>query len=322
MKSFLLLLSLIVFLSSPVSAEPAALPRLHVDGNRLVSPDGTPVTLRGVSLCSLDWHNPLILLKKVANKSSGWNADVIRLPVQPEEWERIGPQKYITERLDPAVEQCRRSGAYCIVDWHEIADWDKEETARKLETFWHHVAPRYANESFIFYEIFNEPIGPSKRNRKNWLAFRERAQKWVDMVREDAPETVLLIGSPHWSQMPGFAVEDPFRGENLVYVAHIYGGWPSETWDGLFGNAAEHIPLFMSEWGWSSLAGNKDQPFYGTLADYGEPMRAYLDARPQVSWTAWSYDPECGPAMLGTDKEMGDFVRQWLADYKTEPSPE
>lgn len=313
MKLLLLILTLILTASAPAAAEQA--PRLRVEGNQLKTPDGKPVTLRGVSLCSLDWHEPLKLLEAVTDKEDGWNVNVVRLPVQPEEWERMGPKDYLTRRLDPAVEQCRKSGSYCIIDWHEIADWDKEETARRLETFWLIAAHRYANEPFILYEIFNEPIGPTDRNRDNWLAFREKAQKWVDMVREDAPETVLLVGSPHWSQMPGFAADDPFDGENLVYVAHVYGGWPRETWDGLFGASAEKIPLFVSEWGWSSLTSNRGTPFYGTRAEYGEPLRAYLDARPQISWTAWSYDPECGPAMLGTDNEMGEFVHRWLANY-------
>jgi len=303
----------------PVAAQ-TSLPQLNVDGNRLVTPDGSPVTLRGASLCSLTWHNPLEQLETLTDKRSGWNINVVRLPVQPEEWARLGPDNYLKQQLDPAVEMCRKSGVYCIIDWHEIGDWHDEETGQRLESFWTIVAPRYAKEPSILYEIFNEPNGKNDRDRDNWLVFRERAQPWVDMVRKHAPDTVLLIGSPHWSQMPAFAAEDPFQGSNLVYVAHIYGGWPAESWDELFGDASRTIPLFISEWGWSSLLRNRTEPFYGTRADYAEPLRAYLDERPHISWTAWSYDPECGPAMTGKDKEMGDFVRQWLEEYRR-PSP-
>lgn len=323
MKQYFILFMFVLFFSWPSAAdEIPELPRLKVDGNWLVTPDGAPVTLRGVSLCSLSWHNPMKLLSDVAHKEQGWKVNAVRLPVQPEEWARLGPLAYIKERLDPAVEHCRRSGLYCMIDWHEIADWDKEDTARRLEGFWRVVAPRYADEPFILYEIFNEPIGPGKRNRKNWLAFREQAQKWVDMVRAEAPETIILIGSPHWSQMPGFAAQDPFEGEDLVYVAHIYGTWPREAWDEIFGNAAKTVPLFVTEWGWSSLARNRREPFYGTLTDYAAPFKAYVSARPQISWTAWSYDPACGPAMLGSDAEMGDFVKNWLEEENSPPPKE
>lgn len=306
----------VIFLIPMTAQAMDSLPRLHVENNRLELPDGTPLTLRGVSLCSLSWHNPKRLLGTLTQGQNGWHVNVVRLPVQPEEWEQTGPGKYLKERLDPAIRQCRAGGLYCIIDWHEIADWDDPETARKLESFWRIVAPRYANNPLIMYEILNEPIGPKALNRENWLAYRDTAQKWVDMIREKAPDTVLLVGSPHWSQMPSFAAQDPFKGNNLLYTLHLYHGWSPNTWDELFGNAAHKIPLFVSEWGWSSLLRNRLTAFYGTRDSYAEPLRAYFEARPQINWTAWSYDPSCGPAMLGTDKEMGMFVRDWLQSYK------
>jgi endoglucanase len=292
------------------------LPRLHVENNRLELPGGSPLTLRGVSLCSLSWHNPMHLLSSLIQGKDGWHVNVVRLPVQPVEWERAGPENFLKEQLDPAVRQCRAGRIYCIIDWHEIADWNKPETIRKLESFWRIVAPRYANDPFIMYEIFNEPTQPSNRDRENWLAFRDSAQKWVNLIREKAPDTVLLVGSPHWSQMPSFAEQDPLDGSNLLYVLHLYHGWSTDTWDGLFGKASQKIPLFVSEWGWSSLWRNRLTPFYGTNDSYAVPLRAYFDARPQISWTAWSYDPECGPAMTGKDREMGEFVREWLQSYR------
>lgn len=314
LRSFLFLFLCFGLLMPAIAqAQQSPLPWLKVEGNQLVTPDGESVTLRGVSLCSLSWHNPLTLLQELDQEDNGWSVNVVRLPVQPQEWKRLGPESYMKERLDPAVEECRKNGLYCIIDWHEIAAWNRKETEQDLLKFWQHVAPRYANEPFILYEIFNEPTFPKARSRKNWLAFREKAQAWVDMVRALAPRTVLLVGSPHWSQMPSFAVEDPVQGKNLMYVMHLYGGWPKESWDELFGNAAAVLPLFVTEWGWSSLEQNKDTPFYGTRTGYADPLRAYFDARPQISWTAWSYDPECGPAMKGKDREMGEFVRNWLA---------
>lgn len=302
-----------LFCFSATATEIKELPRLHVSGNSLALPDGRPVTLRGVSLCSLSWHDPQKLLQSVTSPTTEWNVNVVRLPVQPEEWEQAGAPDYLAGRLDPAVSQCRRNGIYCIIDWHEIDDWDNEVVGRRLEKFWRIVAPRYADEAHILYEIFNEPIGPKDRNRKNWMVFRDHAQEWVNKIRNYAPETVLLIGSPHWSQMPGFAADDPLKGENLVYTVHVYGGWKPETWEELFGKASLKIPLFLTEWGWSSLPSNRLQPFYGTLDGYARPLREYLDTRPHINWTAWSYDPHCGPAMLGSDSEMGNFVRQWLA---------
>lgn len=311
-----------IFLASLLFSVPASaqdneiLPRLKTVGNHLAKPDGTPVTLRGVSLCSLEWHAPLEQINQVMEGEQSWPVDVLRLPVQDREWRRYGAKKYLKDKLDPAIALCKEHNVYCIIDWHEISDWDKPEIIADLENFWKIVAIRYSNDPRIIYEIYNEPTTPKMRNRENWLAWRTQMQKWVNTIRADAPETLLLIGSPHWSQMPNFAAADPLEGENLAYVMHLYPNWKQKQWDGLFGKASETIPIFMTEWGWTSQEDNVGKVIYGTQEGFGEPLRRYLDARPQISWTAWSYDQKCGPAMLGQDKDMANFVKQWLTDAK------
>lgn len=301
----------IVFLAAPVSAQDAdELPRLKTEGNKFTTADGTPISLRGVSLCSIEWHAPL---KQIETIGTEWKVNIVRLPVQPREWDRYGPAKYMKDKLDPAVALCKKHGFYCIIDWHEISDWDKPDKVKRLEQFWQIVAPRYAANPNILYEVFNEPVGPKKKDKENWLAFRTKMQGWVDQIRESAPRTVLLIGSPHWSQMTSFAAKDPLDGDNLGYVAHIYPNYKPASWDKAFGEAAQTVPVFLSEWGWST----GEKAFYvikGTQKDYGEPMKAYLNERPHIGWTAWSYDPKCAPAMTGKDQEMGAFVKEWLEE--------
>lgn len=287
------------------------LPKLQVVGNHLETVEGKPVSLRGVSLCEPAWQN---FRKDIAEASSpkGWNSNVIRIPVHGKEWERLGAKKYLHAYLDPAVETCKKNKVYCIIDWHEISNWQDETKIARLKRFWSSVAWRYADEPNILYEVFNEPTGPGAMTRENWLLWREQAQQWVNQIRADAPDTIILVGSPHWSQMPHFAVQDPFEGKNLAYVMHLYPGWSADTWDKFIGNPSKTIPIFISEWGWSSREKEKDTAFYGTQEKFGEPLRSYLDARPHISWTAWSYHEACGPAMLGGDKDMGNFVKTWL----------
>ena len=305
----LFILVLLIVFTLPAKAD---LPRLSVKGNILVGEDNMPVTLRGVSLCSLAWHNGVSLIEQAATDLP---LNVVRLPVQSREWNRVGAENYIRDYLDPAVASCTKNNVYCVIDWHIIKPWTDENTIRKLKEFWRIVAPRYADNPNILYEIYNEPTKPKARTEKNWLAWRKAAQSWVDMVRAAAPDTVILVGNPHWDQMPSFAVTHPFMGSNLVYVLHLYPQFKPKSWDKLFGKASEKIPLFISEWGWSAAPDNQKKVFAGSREEFGEPLRAYLDERPQISWSAWSYDPKCGPAMLGKDKDMLDFTRDWLNDF-------
>lgn len=291
-----------------------SLPRLSIEGNLFVTEDGRPISLRGVSLCSLAWEPAPPLIKRATGAEGGWGANIVRLPVQPREWRRSGGKSYIRHLLDPAVEACRRENVYCIIDWHEIAPWNTPEVAKELEYFWGRVARRYANNKNIIFELFNEPTEPKRETESNWLAWRSVAQKWVDQIRAHAPETIILIGSPHWSQMTSFAAKHPFSGTNLAYVFHSYPNRPSSDWDTLFGNAANSVPVFLTEWGWS--AKTRGEVFAGSRETFGVPLKTYLNARPQIGWTAWSFDPRCAPAMLGQDTEMRDLVRQWLESLR------
>ncbi len=305
------------FMATSAHAEP--LQRLYTDGNLIKTRDGDPVSLRGVSLCSLDWHKPLSMLSDIAVSKTSWPMNVVRLPVQAKEWRMNDPHKYMSQRIDPAVQICKKAGLYCIIDWHEIAPWDDQKKIKTMENFWKIVAPRYAKQPHILYEIFNEPTTPKSKTEENWIAWRKAAQKWVDDIRKVAPDTLLLIGSPHWSQMTGYAEKHPFNGKNLVYTAHVYPQYQPKSWDNLFGDAAKKVPVFVTEWGWTSKPGGFDM-LYSNQDDFGEPLRAYLDERPYIHWTAWSYDPKCGPAMLGQDKDdMGKFVQEWLQDIRKAP---
>lgn len=307
----LILLMALTPLASNAHAE-GTLPRLKVEANRIVK-GAEPVTLRGVSLCSLEWHKPLDQIETVTQSPDKWNVNVLRLPVQVKEWDRVGEAAYIRDRLDPAVKICTKNKVYCIIDWHQIGAWNDPTIVNKMKTFWKAVAPRYAANTNILYEVFNEPTEPTTSTRENWLAWRRAAQPWVDDIRRAAPNTLILVGSPHWSQMPSFAVQDPFRGANLAYVMHLYPNWSHDQWDKLMGDASKTVPIFVTEWGWSAQK-KAWWGISGTEENYGAPLRKYMDERPAINWTAWSYDPLCGPAMLGGDKDMGAFVKKWLSD--------
>lgn len=318
MKKSVLTAALCLCLFPIVAKAKEPLPRLQVNGNHLLTIDGKDMPLRGVSLCSLEWHNPIAQIEELISSDDKWNANVIRLPIQVKEWDKIGADKYISGYLDPAVRQCERKNVYCIIDWHEIAPWKEEATQKKLEDFWKRVAPRYAANPNILYEIFNEPTKPEEKTEKNWIEWRDTMQKWVEMIRKDAPRTVLLVGSPHWSQMPSYALDNPIDDGNVAYVMHLYPNYSQADWDKLFGNASKTLPIFITEWGWSSTEKSAGNVIHGTKEKYANPLKAYLNERPQISWTAWSYDPLCGPAMQGDDKEMADFVKQWLSE---DPQP-
>jgi hypothetical protein len=182
------------------------------------------------------------------------------------------------------------------------------------------VAPKYANSPNVIFELYNEPIYPD-----DWAAWKKTAQPWVDIIRASAPKNLILIGGPRWSQNVSEAATNPFKGNNLVYVAHIYpeqGG--KSVWDSWFGNSSSTVPYFITEWGWQQ---GGSVPTSGSKSGYGIPFSTYLDAK-GVSWTAWVFDDYWQPMMfdtnwnlLGGENYMGQFTKDLLYQHRNDDLP-
>ena len=330
--SLLVLMSLLVsVLALPTDVAHAInTPWLSVSGRYIKDPAGNNVELRGVSLVDVGVadsrpRNARQLIGMVTNESDGWYARVVRLPVYPNAIDETpgwnaNPDAYFNDHLNLAIQECVARQIYCIIDWHYISDYTSSAINTSTRNFWSYVAPRYANTPNVIFELFNEPINPD-----SWSTWRSTAQPWVDLIRSYAPNNLILIGGPRWSQNMSGAASQPFTGSNLVYVAHIYpehGG--QSTWDSWFGNAANSVPFFVTEWGWQQ-GGNT--PTSGTQSGYGIPFSNYLESK-GLSWTAWVFDQWWQPVMfdlnynlLGGEAYMGQFTKDLLFQKRNEGLP-
>jgi endoglucanase len=305
-------------------------PWLSVSGRYIKDPNGNTVILRGVSLVDVGvadtrTRNARQLIDMATDSASGWYARVVRLPVYPDAIDKTpgwiaGPDAYFNNHLNPAVQECVARQIYCIVDWHYISDYNSSAVDTATRNFWSYVAPKFANTPNVIFELYNEPIGPN-----NWSTWKTTAQPWVNIIRTAAPNNIILIGSPNWSQTTAAAATSPFSGSNLAYVVHVYpqhGG--QSTWDSWFGNTSTTVPYFITEWGWQNGGAN---PTSGTLSGYGTPFGNYLDSK-GVSWTAWVFDDFWQPVMWDTswnllsgENYMGQFTKDFLSRHQNDNLP-
>ena len=70
----------------------------------------------------------------------------------------------------------------------------------------------------VLYEICNEPNGGVTWARD----VKPYAETVIAAIREGAPKSVILVGSPTWSQDIHEAAKDPLAGDNLMYTLHFY----------------------------------------------------------------------------------------------------
>jgi endoglucanase len=307
-------------------------PWLHVSGNKLMDPSNNVVILRGVSLVDVGVANTsgrgrtaIQLTNMATDNANGWYARVVRFPVYPDAidmtpgW-KSNPDAYFNNHLNPAIQNCVARQIYCIIDWHYITDYNNSTVDTATRNFWNYIAPKYANTPNVIFELYNEPIGPN-----DWNTWKTWAQPWVNIIRAAAPNNLILIGSPQWSQTTNQAANSPFSGSNLMYVVHIYpqhGG--QGTWDSWFGNTSGTVPYFLTEFGWQNGGG---QPTSGTTSGFGVPFYNYLETK-QVSWTAWVFDKIWQPVMfdanwnlLGGENFMGQMTKDELTQHQNDNLP-
>ncbi|MBC7944700.1 MAG: glycoside hydrolase family 5 protein [Burkholderiales bacterium] len=308
----------------------SAAPRLHVDGKHFKNAAGEVVVLRGLSLIELhDLHlnrsGHRFTIDLVTDRTRGWFPTVLRLPVFPDYY-LPDPAGYVEKYLHPAVQYCTAKGLYCIIDWHYgVSPFERDRETRR---FWKDIAPRYKDYPNVLYEIFNELDTTKWVTGRLWRKWRDQAQQWVDLIREAAPENIVLIGGPYWSHQIRGAAEYPLAGRNLAYVAHVYPGghYPNffgwnlgvDGWERNIGEVADKHPVFITEWGYGFSEGSEVN---GTRANFGRPFKKWADEK-GVSWTAWVADYDWRPVMFDRDWELtefGKFVHEWLRENAGPP---
>lgn len=298
-------------------------PWLHVEGNLVKDTAGNLVTLRGVSIMAPEYadrnpenpKSPSEYIEWLADSTRGWYSSIVRIPVCGINQTPATAYNFI----NPLVQQAINLGLYVIIDFHNVTNYGSGGTSQTtVMNFWKYFAPKYANSSNVLFEVYNEPINPA-----DWSQWKSFIQPVVNSIRAVAPKNIILMGSPQWSTYCNYAASSPISAQNIVYVFHIYPnqGTPTKSFlDSKFGNAANSIPIMITEFGWNQHPDYSDNITYGKTSTWGIPFRTYLDAHPHVSWVNWLFDNYWMPSIfdkdweLMTDENQGEFIKNWLAD--------
>jgi len=322
--------------ASGFTAPPARdLPWLHVEGNQIKDPSGDTVILRGVAFADLGEVERQegginAMIDRVTNAgdvqscSASWETRVIRVAVSPADGGVLTPVQYqpggnyIDTILRPTVDYARSRGLYVIIDWHYIGDTTLHQ--QSTAAFWADIAPHFAGDSNVLFELYNEPV-----NGGNWASVRADMQSWTNIVRAAAPDNLILVGTPNWCQNVSAATMNPVDGANLVYVAHMYPEhFNSPSLRTELSTAAAVKPVIVTEWGFQQ-GGNTI--LNGNVTNYGGPFKQFLENQ-KVSWTGWCASRSWQPAMFRTDfvlkvgeGSLGGFVKDWLYEKRAADQP-
>ena len=309
----------------------ASLPQLSVEGNRFVNPAGQTVVLRGLALA-----DPAELIAKKQwsrryfEQAKSWNANVVRVPVHPADWRRLGEATYL-KHLDEAVLWSGELGMYVIIDWHSIGNiltgvyhrpgyiTSRDETFR----FWYTIAERYKGISTVaMYELFNEPTNrEGMMGRLPWADYKAYIEELIYMIRKIDNRAIPLVAGFNWGYDLTQVRDHPIAFPGVAYVTHPYpqkrrDNW-EENWQRDWGFVAEKYPMVATEFGFMSA--NERGAHVPVIGDevYGEAIIKFFEQR-GISWTPWVFDAEWSPPLLANWKfepsRQGKFFRDKLRE--------
>jgi endoglucanase len=330
----------------PISPTPSmpAMPRLQVVGNKLVNEDGEIVILRGMGI-----NDPILLDMERFSNEPEWNKDlfrelqdwgvtIVRFPIHPPNF--IGNEEDAFEVLDQGIEWAGEYGMYVILDFHAFG-FPPSGFLRKLcyesclaatvadeIRFWQEISGHYAgNNTVAFYELFNEPASAPwdglPEVKEEWLTWKNYNEMIIDLIRQNDPETIVLVAGLSFAKDQSFIPEFPVVRSNVAYAVHHN---PTSPWQ--FGDVAERFPVVVTEVSFTLGLGGDES--YSNESNYlgSEPYRyAITNSFDEygVSWVVAAFAPSWGGFTMiegpdFTPTETGLFWKDHLSSYNRQIS--
>jgi aryl-phospho-beta-D-glucosidase BglC (GH1 family) len=247
--------------------------QLKVVGSKLVDKNGTPVQLRGMSAHQLQFYP--WTTATVDNLVGQYHNSLVRAAMYVEEGGYATDPAGMKAKVKTIVDAAIANDVYVIVDWHLVGGnpltWTDQAKA-----FFQDISATYRSTPNVIYEIYNEPTA-------DWNSIRSYATQVIPVIRANAPNSVVVVGTPNYDSSPQDAWNYPLTNGNLLYSLHFYCG---QNGDGQRGNVAglisKGMPIFVTEWGTSDYTGDG--------GPYPTEAQKWLDfmAANKLSWANWS----------------------------------
>lgn len=295
--------------ATPSAAMPSTAGALSVRGAQLVGEDGDPVQLRGVSTHGLAWFPGYVNRELFGELRSDWGANVVRLALYTAEsggYCTDGDRAKLQGLVEDGVDHATEADLYAIVDWHVLSDADPNEHVDDAKAFFGAMAEKYADHDNVIYEICNEPNGDT-----SWDDIKRYADEVIPVIREHAPDAVVLVGTPTWSQRVDEAAADPLDFDNVMYTLHFYAATHQQDLrDRLQTAVGAGLPVFVSEFGICDASGSGAVDY--ASADAWVDLMDSLDVS-YVCWNLSNKDESSALFKPGCDKTSG-FERDDLSE--------
>ncbi len=240
-KGYLLAAMVTAFTGSSM----AAVQPLSVHGNQIFAGDH----VSSFAGNSLFWTNDgwggekFYTNKTVFSLKKHWHAGIVRAAMGVEDGGGyLQDPEGNRKRVETVVNAAIYNNMYAIIDFHSS---HAENYQSQAIEFFKAMAIKYGKYPNVIFEIYNEPLGVS------WSGvIKPYATNVIAEIRKYAPNNLIVVGTPSWSQNVDEASRDPLNGKNIAYTLHFYAATHGEDLRNKARTALKNgIPLFVTEWG-------------------------------------------------------------------------
>jgi len=231
--------------------------RLHVEGTYLADKDDKLVQLRGVSTHGLGWFPQYVNEAAIRQFNEEWGCNVFRLAMYTAEGAGYctngdDQKKKLKDLVHKGVKAAIEEDMYVIIDWHVLQDQDPNKYKDEAKKFFEEMAKTYKDDPHVIYEICNEPNGTS------WSKIKKYALEVIPVIRKYAPNAIIIVGTPTWSQDVDIAANDPITEyDNVMYALHFYASTHMDSLRNKCKTAVKKgLPIFVTEYGICEASGN------------------------------------------------------------------
>ena len=289
--------------------------KLAVSGTDLVDASGSKFQLKGVSTHGLTWFADFVSKDTYQYFKDSFGINLVRFAMYTDTGDSYGycsggNKSEIEELLGKGVDAATDLGLYAIIDWHILNDNDPNMHIDDAKDFFDRISKKYASYGNVIYEIANEPNGGT-----TWDSVKSYAETIIPIIRKNAPDAIIIVGTPTWSQDVDVAAADPITDQtNLMYAVHFYAATHKDDLRNKVQSALDSgLPIFVSEFGLCDASGN------GSI-DYDQ-SNAWFDLinDKNLSYAAWNisnkaetsslFDSSCTKTSGFTDDDLSDSGR-------------
>jgi endoglucanase len=168
-------------------------------------------------------------------------------------------------------------------------------------TAWHHLAPVFASDPDVMFELYNEPQnGTTAKDWQQWesggckpIAFCSVGhQQLIDDIRAwGAPNVVLVDGAQEARSLASVPLlHDTATGRGIVYAVHPYGVHSTASEEAAFGYLTPKVPVLITEWNYKGCHYNP-APELSWFRSKGVGLTGWAFDVVGSLITGWNYQP-------------------------------